>query len=258
MQRRETTRWNAQDGVYGTLSVQKLQHRIDLEHPRIFVKENGQTVARRIELCHPIGDLSDAIFDDQDGEETPEVCCCAALFYSPGERLSAQEREIDQLQTRVFDQLGVGVSLYFKLLKAILLLIGICTVMSMPLYYFYSCGKLYEQASSLAERTVTYFSLGNIGESSVRCTKGNIRYEDDLSLFCPADTSIAYMKDFGIERITHSPAICPVQVTNSSAITLDLASTCSLDYFKINDPQRYDRIKNSFRDVCIGNTECSM
>ena len=56
--------------------------------------------------------------------------------------------------------------------------------------------------------------------------------------------------------MVNSAAICPVQVTNSSAIQLELASVCSLDYFKVADPERYDRIKDYFRRNCIGNTEC--
>ena len=70
----------------------------------------------------------------------------------------------------------------------------------------------------MAERTVAYFSLGNIGESSVRCTKGNIRYVDQMGLYCPSDSSIAVLTEFGIEREFNSSAACPVQVTNTSAI----------------------------------------
>lgn len=73
---------------------------MDLSHPRIYVKENGRTVAKPVDLCHPIGDLSDAIFaskeddDDDDAnsivEPTPDSCVC---FYSADDQLGNVEIE---------------------------------------------------------------------------------------------------------------------------------------------------------------------
>jgi hypothetical protein len=109
LQRRETNRWNVKDGAYGTLSYEKLIQKMHLSHPRIFVKEPGSNipVAKQVDLCHPIGDLSDAIFygkeEDKkenlgDEEPTPGTCDC---FYTPEE--IGSDEEIERLQTKVFD-----------------------------------------------------------------------------------------------------------------------------------------------------------
>ena len=75
---------------------------MNLSHPRIFVKEPGsnEPVAKEVDLCHPIGDLSDALFsskeDDKkemmDDEPTPGTCDC---FYTPEE--IGSDEEIDRL-----------------------------------------------------------------------------------------------------------------------------------------------------------------
>jgi hypothetical protein len=46
----------------------------------------------------------------------------------------------------------------------------VCIVFSIPLYYFYSRGNVYKmQVGSTIESYLSIFSLGNIGDSNVRC-----------------------------------------------------------------------------------------
>lgn len=80
-----------------------------------------------------------------------------------------------------------------------------------PLYYFYSRGNLYKQATSSTEKYLTPFTLGNIGESSVRCSMENVRSCDTIELLCPQDSTLAVLSDFGLQKKTGiTNNICPV------------------------------------------------
>jgi hypothetical protein len=82
-----------------------------------------------------------------------------------------EEQDEDYPQgSLVFDQMGVGVSLYLKVLKSFMIFLMVCIVFSIPLYYFYSRGNVYKmQVGSTIESYLSIFSLGNIGDSNVRC-----------------------------------------------------------------------------------------
>ena len=47
-----------------------------------------------------------------------------------------------------FDDLGIAVSIYFKLLKSLAIFFTFCSILCIPLYYLYSCGDMYKQATS--------------------------------------------------------------------------------------------------------------
>mmetsp|Transcript_511 Transcript_511/g.524 ORF Transcript_511/g.524 Transcript_511/m.524 type:complete len:90 (-) Transcript_511:3636-3905(-) len=67
------------------------------------------------------------------------------------------------------DDLGMGVSIYFKLLKSMIIFFIFCSVISSPLYYFYSSGDISQQATGSLQMQLSEFSLGNLGESSFMC-----------------------------------------------------------------------------------------
>ena len=58
------------------------------------------------------------------------------------------------------DDLGMGVSIYFKLLKAIILFFTFAILAMSPLLYIYSCGEKYDSSFS----NLSYLTLGNIGQ----------------------------------------------------------------------------------------------
>lgn len=76
----------------------------------------------------------------------------------------------------------------------------ICMIAMIPVYFFYSRGNLYKQATSSTEKYLTPFALGNIGESSVRCTSENVRSCDSIELLCPEDSQLAVLRDFGLQQ----------------------------------------------------------
>jgi hypothetical protein len=64
------------------------------------------------------------------------------------------------------DELGTGVSIYFKLIKSLISLFLFLTLLSTPIYYVFSCGNISNQATSSLQKHLSEWTLGNIGESS--------------------------------------------------------------------------------------------
>jgi len=102
-----TKKWELGTGKYGTLSYVKMQAAINQKHPRIF--KDGET--HKIPLSIDTGDLS-----------------------------KAWEKKIQGM-----DQLGIGMSIYFKLLKSMIYLLLVSFVMYIPLMAVYSTGLARKQ-----------------------------------------------------------------------------------------------------------------
>lgn len=67
-----------------------------------------------------------------DGEPQPIPYCIGTgnLLFSGGKELHG------------IDNLGIAVSIYFKLLKSIIWFFMFCSLVSMPVYFIYSCGNV--------------------------------------------------------------------------------------------------------------------
>ena len=83
---------------------------VNLKHPRMVI--NGKN--EEIPLCISTGRLLGAFEDKRQG----------------------------------FDDLGIAVSIYFKLLKSFISLFMVCSILCIPLYYIYSSGSMSLQATS--------------------------------------------------------------------------------------------------------------
>ncbi len=68
----------------------------------------------------------------------------------------------------VFDEVGIGVSLSFTLVKSLVSFFILCFVLRSPLIYIYSCGSVVEDESGIS-KYLTMFTLGNIGQSYLKC-----------------------------------------------------------------------------------------
>ena len=57
----ETRKWETVDGDYKTLSWLKMQQKLDLTHPRLYLKneESKMREAQKIAICHPLGSIED-------------------------------------------------------------------------------------------------------------------------------------------------------------------------------------------------------
>ena len=130
LERRETKNWGKGGGTKGNLSYDKLIAAINLKHPR----QIRDGVPRQIPICISTGGL---------------VCSKKELYG--------------------IDDLGIAVSIYFKLLKSLIWFFLICSMLCIPLYFLYSCGNVSRQASSSLQEYLSEWTLGNIGESSYQC-----------------------------------------------------------------------------------------
>lgn len=92
-------------------------------------------------------------------------------------------------RTREFDKNGIGVTLYFKLLKSFTCLMIFFACVSASYGYFYfsgSAGNAESETNYLAK-----FLLGNIGESSRICVEQDIARCDFMKIVCPSGTLIS-------------------------------------------------------------------
>lgn len=86
------------------ISYEKMRINLNKTHPREFDKD-GKPL--KIPICKDIGALKDTRKDKK----------------------------------YIFDVLGVGMSVYFKLLKGLIRVMGVLCMLSIPLFYIYSCGN---------------------------------------------------------------------------------------------------------------------
>lgn len=73
------------------------------------------------------------------------------------------------MNTKVQEELGLGISVYFMTLKQMIIFFVICTVLSIPSFVFFSAGT---KGDDLLKDSQVFFSamtLGNLGQSSTTC-----------------------------------------------------------------------------------------
>jgi hypothetical protein len=104
MDRRQTKNWSKGGGNKGNLSYDKLLASINLKHPRHM----------------------------KDGEPEP-----ISMWISTGNLITCSKE-----QKHGIDDLGIAVSIYFKLLKSFINFFLLCSVICIPIYFFYSCGNV--------------------------------------------------------------------------------------------------------------------
>lgn len=102
MTRRQTMNFEKGDGKFGTLSYEKMVDVVNREHPR----RNGELIP----LCISTGRLHES---------------------------NAGKNHVDGL-----DELGIGVSMYFKLLKSLIWFFSVCFILNIPLMFIYSRGLM--------------------------------------------------------------------------------------------------------------------
>lgn len=133
---------------------------IDANHPRMFI--NGKP--HLIPVCHNIGALSDMKNKDK---------------------------------VYLMDSLGMGVSMYFKLLKALIRFYIFVIICSLPIFYLYYQGE-YRNSSSSSK--FIGFTLGNLGGGNTICSEGNIRLYDKVELKCYENQLLSTFKKMGIQK----------------------------------------------------------
>ena len=131
----------------------------------------------------------------------------------------ATEQEVSAI-----DEFGVGVSLYFKLLKSMVSFFFFCAVLSSPILYIYSCGTVSQDSTAMFDKFLTMFTLGNLGESGAKCIQANIKIQDSITLHCPSGSTLSSIDDLGLEKVGKE-SVCP-DGPNSTQISLALDANC--------------------------------
>lgn len=96
--------------------------------------------------------------------------------------------------------LGVGISVYFKLLKFLTILFLWFTFLSIPSYVFYYSGSEQGSSHSGFEFALSALSLGNLGHSQAACNYGALRNDTQVAqvyLDCPYG-KISNLLQFGL------------------------------------------------------------
>lgn len=174
--------------------------------------------------------------------------------------MSSFKRKLDAL-----DELGIGVSIYFKLLKSLIAFFVFCSVICSPLYYLYSCGDMSAQATGDLQKALGEWTLGNLGESTKVCKSNNLRVYDTLTLWCPAGTNIRRLEKFGLQKEDAKPGdnVCPQTIEDASAgsakaLKLDLDERCSLKGLEREFPDYFKILMKQFDDLCLDKETCDM
>jgi hypothetical protein len=103
--RKNTKNWKSDAGSKNNLSYSKMRTNMNQKHPRIMV--NGEPMP--IPLCIKTGSLM----------------------------VSSSSKELYGI-----DNMGIAVSIYFKLLKSLIAFFMVCSMLCIPLYFVYSCGNI--------------------------------------------------------------------------------------------------------------------
>jgi hypothetical protein len=161
LERRETKNWRSDAGKNNKLSYEKMRTVMNQKHPRVMVDGEPQQIPMSIDT---------------------------------GSLLSSSGKELHGI-----DNLGIAVSIYFKLLKSIITFFMVCSVFCIPIYFVYSCGNVSLQATSTWQEYLSEWTLGNVGESSYQCKQRDLKIYDTIELWCPAGSKITAVEKFGLQ-----------------------------------------------------------
>lgn len=222
--RSATKRWSTGQGKKGNLSFLKMKANENLKHPRIVVKGEPSLIP----LCVDTG----------------------RLINSFGNKIYG------------LDDLGIAVSIYFKILKSFIVFFFLCSVVCIPLFFLYSCGDMSKQATGSIQESLSVWTLGNLGESSLICKKNNLRLYDTIPIWCPAGTKIKTLEEFGLQKVDakNEDNQCPqlVDEQEKNKLMLDLDEQCSLEGLKKEFLEYYQTMVKQFSDNCRNREYCDM
>eukprot|EP00352_Strombidinopsis_acuminata_P001759 CAMPEP_0176404344 /NCGR_PEP_ID=MMETSP0126-20121128/50789_1 /TAXON_ID=141414 ORGANISM="Strombidinopsis acuminatum, Strain SPMC142" /NCGR_SAMPLE_ID=MMETSP0126 /ASSEMBLY_ACC=CAM_ASM_000229 /LENGTH=143 /DNA_ID=CAMNT_0017783077 /DNA_START=637 /DNA_END=1068 /DNA_ORIENTATION=+ len=113
----------------------------------------------------------------KEGKTKPMPCCGShSGFFCCCKKCRRNEN--------VSQELGSGMTIYFKTMKSFIFLFFVFTIMSLPAYYLYWNGTPIPEGESITfSDSFGRLTLGNIGQSTEEC--GEAEYEGDtFELYC--------------------------------------------------------------------------
>ena len=179
LSRKTTKKWEQGAGKKGNLCFVKMKANANSKHPRKIINREPTLIP----LCIDTGRL-----------------------------LASSKNKVYGL-----DELGIAISIYFKLLKSFILFFVVCSVIASPLYFLYSSGDVSKQATGSTQAALSEWTLGNIGETSYQCKQRDLKLYDTMTLWCPSGTKIRTLERFGLQKdnATEDEMECPQTIDNS-------------------------------------------
>jgi hypothetical protein len=128
-------------------------------------------------------------------------------------------------ETQGFDQFGLGISQYFKLLKAMSIVFYLLTFISLPTFWIYGSGAM---KNSPMATFLSFYHIGNIGQSQEQCSYTNLQTFNYSKLECKPGSMMSEILEIGLEyKETNVNNICPPYNYNTvDGIYLDLDYEC--------------------------------
>lgn len=125
---------------------------VNLNHPRVVIKNesDGTVTFEKLPMGTPIGEMMTNMFTDKP-------------HWVP------------------FDQLGLGVTLYFKMIKIMIIILSAATLFSLPYLFVFATGNEAANSSGM-DYLLGSYSLGNIGQSKDMCTMQDINACDSIHI----------------------------------------------------------------------------
>lgn len=180
------------------------------------------------------------------------------LMSSTGYLLTPMFRDADKQEYVPFDQLGLGVTLYFKMIRMMAYVMVVATLLSFPYMFVYKMGDEANSAMDM-DKMFGAWSLGNIGQSLDMCVKQDINSCSTIDIICPHNSEILKLREFGLAD-SSKESTCPATVANSTAIKLNLVDSCNYprDLEKKNQNAFQQKVQSWFDQDCMGKEKCKM
>ena len=147
-------------------------------------------------LCHPriVENLPNG---DKNFTKFP-ICYPTGSFFSLGYEslkkkiLGGDRYEEDDYNQ--FDQLGLGITMYFKIIKSLIMVLILATILSLPYMTVFTHGELAASANGM-DKTYGQYSLGNIGHNNpLRCISQDVMACNTVDIVCPKHHKIEQLQ----------------------------------------------------------------
>lgn len=67
-------------------------------------------------------------------------------------------------ESDIEENLGIGVSIYFKQVKSLICMLFVCTLLSLPSYYIFWSARSHDNPADGFNELILALSLGSLGE----------------------------------------------------------------------------------------------
>jgi len=91
------------------------------------------------------------------------------------------------------EEIGIGVALYFKLLKFIIGFFAFAAILEIYLFYTYSDGKI-------GDSSLTYLSLGNLAFNYFQCKQTDFKLSSSIFISCSSGSLIQELNELAIQE----------------------------------------------------------